>query len=385
MGGVARRVERTDAAFVAAVIPLPRRMAPVLGMGAFLKNTVTLIDGERAFVSQSIGHTDTPEAIAAMEEMAHRLIAFAGVQPMAIAHDRHPDFASTRFAAVLADELGIETIAVQHHHAHVAAVAAEHGHQGPLLGLALDGFGLGPDNAAWGGELLSVDDAGFTRVGALSPLLQPGGDIAAREPWRMGAAALHALGRGAETTIRWPDRPAAALLPRVMDKGLNCPSTSSAGRLFDAAAALLKVCAVAGFEGQAPIALEALVTQPTVMTDGWQLSTEGVLDFRPLLAALADDDDAVHGANLFHGTLAAAMAAWVRAAIERSGDAARTVAFSGGCFYNKVLSADLGARLEAAGLRVLRPTLLGPGDPAISLGQAFVAASRPAATTSKGR
>lgn len=384
MPGVARQVDRTDAAFVAAVIPLPRRMAPVIGMGAFLKNTVTLIDGDRAFVSQSIGHTDTPDAIVAMEEMAHRLIDFAGVRPLAVAHDYHPDFPSTRFSAVLADQLGVATIAVQHHHAHVAAVAAEHGHDGPLLGLALDGFGLGPDNAAWGGELLAVDGAGFQRFGSLFPLLQPGGDIAAREPWRMGAAALHALGRGAETASRWPERPAASLLPRVMAKGLNCPATSSAGRLFDAAAALLNVCAVAEFEGQAPIALEALVTQPVVLHDGWHLSVDGVLDFRPLLAALADADDVVCGANLFHGTLAAAMAAWVLAAVERSGRATRTVAFSGGCFYNKVLSADLGARLEAEGLRVLRPALLGPGDPAISLGQAFVA-SHCASATMKGR
>jgi hydrogenase maturation protein HypF len=376
-------MERMDATFVAAVIPLPRRMAPVIGMGAFLKNTVTLIDGERAFVSRAVGHTDTPAAIAAMEEMAHRLIDFTGVRPLAIAHDRHPDFPSTRFAAVLADQFGIQTIAVQHHHAHVAAVAVEHGHDGPLLGLALDGFGLGPGNAAWGGELLSVDGADLKRLGWLFPLLQPGGDIAAREPWRMGAAALHAVGRGAETADRWPERPAAALLARVMDKALNCPATSSAGRLFDAAAALLKVCAVAEFEGQAPIALEALVTRPVVLHDGWRLSADGVLDFRPLLAALADADDAVRGANLFHGTLAAAMAEWVLAAIERSGNAARTVAFSGGCFYNKVLSADLGARLEAEGLRVLRPALLGPGDPAISLGQAFVA-SQVASAKMKG-
>jgi hydrogenase maturation protein HypF len=384
MASALLQIERTDAALVAAVVPLPRRTAPVLGMGAFLKNTVTLIDGERALVSQSTGHTDTPDAIAAMEEMARRLIAFAGVRPQAIAHDWHPDFPSTRFAAVLAGELGIETIAVQHHHAHVAAVAAEHGHDGPLLGLALDGFGLGPGKAAWGGELLLVDDRGFTRLGALSPLLQPGGDIAAREPWRMGAAALQALGRGAETANRWPDRSAAALLPRVMDKGLNCPATSSAGRLFDAAAALLKVCAVAEFEGQAPIALEALVTQPVVMPDGWRLSADGELDFRPLLAALADTSDAVRGADLFHGTLAAAMADWVGAALRRS-DAPRVVAFSGGCFYNKILSADLGTRLEAEGIRVLRPTLLGPGDPAISLGQAFVAASRCTSAAMKGR
>ena len=116
------------------------------------------------------------------------------------------------------------------------------------------------------------------------------------------------------------------------------------------------------------------------MRDGWRLSTDGVLDFRPLLAALANAEDAVHGANLFHGTLAVAMAEWVLAAIARSGGTTRTVAFSGGCFYNQVLSADLGTRLEAENVSVLRPALLGPGDPAISLGQAFVASQIASAT-----
>lgn len=361
---------------VAAEIPLPRAVRPVVGMGAFLKNTVTVIDGARALVSRDVGHTDTPAAVAAMEETARRLIDLAGVRPEAIAHDLHPDFPSTRFAAVLAEELGVEAVPVQHHHAHVAAVALEHAHDGPLLGLALDGFGLGPGRESWGGECLHVSCARFQRLGHLAPLLQPGGDVAAREPWRMGAAALHALGRGEETAARWPDRPASAMLARVMDKGLNCPLTSSAGRLFDAACGLLNVHPVAEFEGQAPMALEALATAPEVLADGWRIGVDGVLDLRPLLSALADCADAARGANLFHGTLGAALADWVAAAVERAPGPVLAIGFSGGCFYNKVLSADLQARLEGQGLAVLRPGRLGPGDPAVSLGQAWVAAQR---------
>lgn len=354
----------------AVEVILPRPLPPVVGMGAFLKNTVTVIAGDRALVSHDVGHTDTAAAIARMEATARDLLAALDVRPAAVAHDLHPDFPATRFAAFLAEEVGAPAVAVQHHHAHVAAVAAENGHDGPLLGLAFDGFGLGPGSAAWGGELLRVDGARCERLGHLLPLRQPGGDVAAREPWRMGAAALHALGRGEEAAARWPDYPAARLLPAVLARGVNCPPTSSAGRLFDAACGLIGVHPVAVFEGQAPMALEALVTAPCVLEGGWRLAEGGVLDLRPLLAALADCGDAAAGADLFHGTLAAAVAAWVASVPNRP----PAIALAGGCFYNKVLSADLAMRLEAMGLTVLRPVRLGPGDPAVSLGQAWAAA-----------
>jgi len=354
-------------------LTLGGRFPVVLGLGAFLKNTTTLIDGDRAYVAHDVGHTDSVPAILAMEERARRLLAGASARPVAIAHDLHPDFPSTRLAQQLAREFDVPAVPVQHHHAHVGAVAAEHGVTGPLLGLALDGFGLGPDQDAWGGELLLVDDARCRRLGGLRPLLQPGGDVAAREPWRMGAAALHALGRTAEIPLRWSGQAGADVLPVMLHRGINSPATSSAGRLFDAACGLLGVHPVAAFEAQAPIALEQMVSRPEVLADGWQIA-QGTLDFRPLLAALADMSDARRGADLFHGTLAAGLAAWVIAAAAQMPALPRRIAFSGGCFYNRILSADLGARLAAAGFRVLRPDRLGPGDGAISLGQAYVAA-----------
>jgi hydrogenase maturation protein HypF len=285
-----------------------------------------------------------------------------------VAHDLHPDFHSTRYA----QSLDLPLVPVQHHHAHAAALAAEHGHDGPLLGLSLDGFGLGKDNQAWGGELLLVDGPGWQRLGHLAELVQPGGDAAAREPWRMAAAALHKLGRGAEIAERFPDIPAAALLGGVLDKGFNCVPTSSAGRLFDAACGLLGVHPVAQFEGQAPMALEALATAPEALPGGWAISEAGVLDCLPLLDALASCTDAGSGANLFHGTLAAALAAWVIRAAKLSG--VRVVALGGGCFLNKVLTAGLAARLAEAGLTCLTAAKVSPGDAGLSLGQAWVAA-----------
>lgn len=352
---------------IAQTITLPRAVPCTLAVGAFLKNTICVTTGSQAHVSLVHGDLGTPEAVAAFEQSVEALLAQLGVTPTRVAHDLHPDFHCTRFAR----SLDIPAVPVQHHHAHGAAIAAEHGHDGPVLALALDGFGLGPGNQAWGGELLYCHGAHYQRLGHLAPLPQPGGDVAAREPWRMAAAALHRLGRGAEIARRWPAYPAAARLATILDKGLNSPETSSAGRLFDAACGLLNIHPVAQFEGQAPMALEALVRHPVGLADGWRLEN-GVLDFTALLAHLADHPDAEAGADLFHGSLIAAMADWAEAAAETS--ACRTIALGGGCFFNKVLKSGLVAQLSRRNLVVLTADTVSPGDPGLSLGQAWVAA-----------
>jgi hydrogenase maturation protein HypF len=247
---------------------------------------------------------------------------------------------------------------------------AEHGRESPTLGLSLDGFGLGPGNESWGGELLHVDASGYERVGHLARLAQPGADAASRQPWRMGAAALHAIGRGDEIGTRFADFAGASMVSAMIERGVNSPLTSSAGRLFDAACGLLGVKLTVAFEGEAPMQLESMVETPRVVEEGWRIEA-GVLDLTPLLAAIADLE-APDGAELFHGTLVEALTAWVAAAADQTG--VRTVALSGGCMLNRVLREGLLAGLTNRNIEPLLPIALSPGDPAISLGQAWATA-----------
>ncbi|PKU26546.1 hydrogenase maturation protein HypF [Telmatospirillum siberiense] len=347
-------------------ITLPHRLPETLAVGAFLKNTLCAIQGNLALITPAIGNLDSSETIATFERAAAELIRTLGLKPALIAHDLHPDFYSTRWA----EGQSSPALAVQHHHAHIAAVAAEHGLEETVIGLALDGFGLGPGNQSWGGELLLVDGPDYRRIGHLAPLAQPGGDLASRQPWRMAAAVLHRLGRDGEIAGRYGAQPGAAMLGHIIGRNLNSPPTSSAGRLFDAACGLLGVHLVADFEGQAPMALEAMVRRPRVLKDGWSID-EGVLDLLPTMEALLDRD-AADGADLFHGTLVAAMLDWVCQAAEATG--IRKVAMGGGCFFNKVLRQGLEDGLAERGLIPLLPKAASPGDPGVSLGQAWVAA-----------
>ena len=359
--------------FTPSPIKLSADGPSILATGAFLKNAVCVTRGDEAFLSQHVGDLDNAPTCRALEEAAAHLMKVLDVAPEAVAHDLHPDFPSSTFATSFARARGIPAHAVQHHHAHIVAVAAEHGVDAPVLGVALDGVGLGRDGAAWGGELLSVDGAAMARVGHLRPLRLPGGDRAAREPWRMAASALHALGRGDEIVRRFAAS-GAAMIAQMLDRNVNCPPTSSAGRWFDAAAGLLGVRAVSTYEGQAPMLLEGLADRhgPVApLAAGWVMSNEGVLDLLPLLGALADIDDAAYGAALFHATLVAALAEWVRAATRRTG--VNTVALGGGCFMNRILTTRLRARLERLGLTVLEARQAPPNDGGLALGQAAVA------------
>jgi hydrogenase maturation protein HypF len=358
--------------FTPEPIRLARELPCVAALGAELKATVTIIRGCDAFVSQHVGDLDTAAAIAFLEETYEHMRRILAVEPAAIACDLHPDFATTR----LAERLGPPVIPVQHHHAHVAALAAEHHVEGPLLGLALDGFGLGADGGAWGGELLRMDGVHFTRIGHLAPLPAPGGDRAAREPWRMAAAALHALGRADEIDRRFADEPLAHSVRDLLARGIACEPTTSAGRLFDAAAGLLGLSRRQAFEGEAAMRLEGLATAPTVLADGWRINV-GVLDFLPLLGHLADGIVPAAGAALWHGTLIAGLVEWAAAAARAHG--LDQVALSGGCFLNKVLSEGVAAGLRAHGIEPLIARAVPPNDGGLSLGQAYVAATALAA------
>jgi len=361
-----RLLIRRGRGMVPEPIKLRDPMVPTLALGAYLKNTVCVTRGDEAYVSQHIGDLDRTGTLRFYEQTVTHMLRMLDVRPEIVAHDLHPDFHSSRYAL----HWGVPTVAVQHHHAHVAAVVAEHGLHEPVLGLALDGFGLGTDGGSWGGELLWVERGRWQRLGHLRCLPQPGGDMASRQPWRMGAAALHALGHGADIAAAFPAQGNGALLARLLQRNINTPATSSAGRWFDAACGLLGVVPESRYEGHAAMVLEGLVRRPRVVEEGWRLH-DGQLDLLPLLAHLRGCQPA-EGADLFHGTLIAALADWVQRETDRTG--IKTVILAGGCFLNRVLAAGLTERLEGLGLAPLLPRLLPPNDGGISLGQAWIAA-----------
>ena len=368
------------------IIALPLSGPSVLACGAWLKNTVCVTRGNEAHVSQLIGDLGTVEARQMLDDTVARLCGELDVRPVAVACDLHPDFYSSQFAQAYAAQHGLPVVAVQHHHAHIAAICAEHHINNVVLGLALDGVGLGPDGTAWGGELLQMHTGlppfqgegwggdGFKRIGHLHRLPLPGGDRAAQEPWRMAAAVLFQLGRGEEIVQRFSHQPGAQTVAAMLQRNLNCPITSSTGRLFDAAAGLLGVNEIQAFEAQAAIQLQEAAQRHGLVApleEGWRIGENSVLDFSPLLAVLADCRDKEHGAALFHATLAAGLSDWVGRAARQHNIA--DVALGGGCFFNGILLRDLSDRLAALGLGVLTAQQMQPGDTAISLGQAWVA------------
>lgn len=359
----------------------------VLACGAWLKNAACVLSDDGAHWSAVHGDLSDPANCAALAASVEALVARHGAAIGAVAHDLHPDFFSTQLAQQVAQRLGVPAIAVQHHHAHIGVVMADYDLQEPVIGLALDGVGLGNDGTVWGGELLWLAGVNWRRLGHLRQLALPGGDAAAREPWRMAAAALHALNRGGEIEARFAE-PAGAQAARtvhtMLERGLNCPPGSAAGRWFDAAAGALGVSVRQGAEAEAAIALEQLAHDylyhyPELDGGGpglYVLDADGGLDLRPLLAMLLDVDQAdgqsvARAAALFHLTLADALAEWAGEAAELHG--ATTVALGGGCFLNRILNTRLTAALRARELHVLTPRSVSCGDAGLALGQAWVA------------
>lgn len=367
--------------------PAPAR---VLACGAFLKNRACLLDGQRVLWSAPHGDLSDPAAVAALAQSIGHLWQAASGPVQALAHDLHPDFASTRLAQQWAADHGLPALAVQHHQAHVAVVMAEQGWRGPVLGLALDGVGLGSDGSVWGGELLQVELPHSRRLDHLPALCLPGGDVAAREPWRMAAAALHAAGLTEAIVPRFAPvvgPSAARLLVQMVQRQLHCPVSTSAGRWFDAAAGLLGLCHRQSHEAQAAIALEQLARQ------AWPLSPDQPLDqaLRPaaslidlvpeLLAAGAGHHpgDApsptqAQAAARFHLTLADSLARAAAAQAQLTRPCITQVVLSGGCFFNTLLTAALRQRLQDHGLQPVQPQALCCGDASLALGQAWVVA-----------
>ncbi len=328
---------------------------PLLCAGGHLKNApAATVDGD-AVLWPHVGDLDDPSARDALVEALDELRRFLALDPVAVACDLHPDYASTRWA----EQSGLPRIGVQHHHAHVAACLAEHGVD-EALGFAWDGVGLGDDRTPWGGEALRVGPRGFERVAHLRPFPLPGGDAAARDPRRSLAGLFVAAGVDAPAGLV-PDA-----LVRLARSPRLAPWTTSAGRLFDAVAALTGVCERASFEGQAPIALERLA-EPGHEPYPFRLDGP-VVDWTPALGPLlADRGDPSRAASRFHATLVASIVA----VAER--ERAPAVALTGGCFQNPLLATETLHALRARGHRVLLPSRVPPNDGGLALGQAWIA------------
>jgi hydrogenase maturation protein HypF len=376
------QVLRRSRGYAPEPIPLPFVASrPVLAVGAELKSTVSVAKGRIVVPSHHIGDLEHLATHRAFLQALDHLSRLYGVEPAVVAHDLHPEYLSTKVAL----DLGLPTIGVQHHHAHVAACMVEHGRTDRVLGLAFDGLGFGPDGTLWGGELLMADLSGYERLGHLATVPMPGGASAIREPWRMAAVWLAAAaGRSAVATALPdidPDRRGAVL--DLAESGLS-PLTSSMGRLFDAVAVLLGGRRRVSYEAQAAIELEALarsVDRSVASHDQddvavTEVDGQLVLDPGPLLSRLvAERARGVPPALLaagFHeaiGRTSAVLAA--RLATERGLD---TVAITGGVFQNLRLTEVIEEALTERGLVVLVHETLPPNDGAISVGQAAIAA-----------
>ncbi len=337
---------------------------PLLAVGGHMKGTVALSWDDRVVVSPHIGEMDSPRSLRVFEQVANDLQALYGVEAKRVVCDAHPGYTTHRWAV---RESGLPASMVWHHEAHASAVAAEHGTAGDWLVFTWDGVGLGRDDMLWGGEALVGRPGAWQRFASLRTFRLPGGEKAGREPWR-SAAALHW-----ECGTEWDAHPDPDGLARVAwQKNINCPATSAAGRLFDAAAAIICELPTTSFEAQGPMQLEALCQQHR---DGPALpmreSVDGVLraDWEPLLDLLSNVDRSQRErAEAFHGSMARVILNQAQMAREERG--VQRIGLGGGVFQNRFLAEQVIAMLREAGFEVFLPAILPCNDAALSYGQA---------------
>jgi len=361
----------------------------LLGVGAEQKNAFCIAKGDRAWPSHHIGDVKNFETLTSLRDGVAHFEALFEVRPEVIAHDLHPDYLSTRYAQ---EREGVELVGVQHHHAHLAATLAEHGESGPAVAAIYDGTGLGGDGTIWGGEILVGGLAGFERAGHLATVPMPGGEGAIREPWRMACAWLTQLREPLPAAFEEIPQQRWNMVARMVMGGVGTMPTSSAGRLFDAVAAMCGVRLEVSYEGQAAIELEALAdpgaaepypfvtfaSSSKVDEDQLRPDPVVVMDPRPaIVAVLADLAAGVAVSTIsarFHAGLAQATVRGCVLAAEREG--VDLAVLSGGVFQNRLLLESTAAALQRAGLRVLVPERLPCNDGQIAFGQVAVAAAR---------
>jgi hydrogenase maturation protein HypF len=362
---------------------------PTLAVGGELKATVCLAEGERGWLSQHLGDVASLPALSLLERTVQVLGEQSRVRPEVVVADQHPGYLSRRWAGRQAEHLGAGLVLVQHHHAHLGSLLAEHAWPAdrPVLGVTFDGTGYGSDGSVWGGEMLLGTYASVSRVAHLQPVALPGGDAAVEHPARMALAHLASAG------LPWDDRlPAVAAVPPtdrrvlagMLRSGAGCVPTTSMGRLFDAVASLAGVCQHSGFEGQAAMQLEGVLDPltPSRLGDGYAFgvdcASDGTLrlDPAPVLAAAVRDvlrgTPPGHVSARFHAAVAVGVLEVARAV--RTTHQVRTVGLTGGVFQNAALTADCLRLLGEHGFDVLVHRRVPPNDGGLALGQAIVAA-----------
>jgi hydrogenase maturation protein HypF len=400
------RLLRRARGYAPRPVLLADEMPTILGVGAHLKSTVALSVGRQVFLSQHIGDMENPEALEAFERIIEDFERLYEATPAVVAHDLHPDYLSTRWAQERAAETkdaagsSPRLVAVQHHHAHLAACLAENECTGPALGVTWDGSGYGPDGSVWGGEFLLGTAASYRRVAHLRPFRLPGGETAIREPRRSALALLYeldgenAFGEERLVPVRSFRAEERSLLARMLERGVNAPWTTSAGRLFDAVAALIGPWQRTSFEGQAAMGLEQMADRgandpyPLDVAAGETSESSAteppplVLDWEPLLRSVLDDLRRGVPADIIASRFHAALAEAIVRVAGIVGEP--VVALSGGCFQNRLLIERIVPRLEESGFRVLLHRQVPPNDGGISLGQVAVAAARIAPSAAEG-
>jgi hydrogenase maturation protein HypF len=375
----ARQIRRSRG-YVPVPIFLRKSVPEVLALGGELKATICLTKENRAFVGQHIGDLENIETLEFLEETVDHLQRILEVRPALLVHDLHPDYLTTQLAEAQ-DQL--PTLAVQHHHAHVVSCMAEHGLQGKVLGLALDGTGYGEDGAVWGGEILLADEKSYRRVAHFDYVPMPGGAKAIKEPWRMAAAYLWATfgKRIFQQELPWSkkwNRGQIEVLMEMMQRGVNSPLTSSCGRLFDGVAALVGLRDRIAYEGQAAIELEQCL-EPTTERYQYEFREVGeklLLSPTAIFRQVCEDTLSGVGPPLisgkFHQTLVEMFAEVSLNLCKLHG--LNRVVCSGGVFQNVFLLEKLEERLAGWGLEVYTPELIPANDACISLGQAVIGA-----------
>jgi hydrogenase maturation protein HypF len=363
-------------------LQLDWELGEILATGPELKNTFCLVHGQYAFLSHHIGDMENYETLSAFEQGIKHYEALFRVSPELIAYDLHPDYMATRYALERARREGLATVAVQHHHAHIAACMAEHGLRpgDKVIGLAFDGTGYGTDGTIWGGEVLVADYTDFERRFHLKPFRLPGGDLAVREPWRLALAVLAETGftQGFELpALASVDAQKREIVLSQIESGVNAPLTTSVGRLFDAIAALTGVRGQVNYEAQAAIELEALVDRSA--RGSYPIDLDGkYIDYGPLIGAMIEDlmDGVETGiiAARFHQSLVEVL----ETICERLRDEKEldTIVLSGGVWQNEVLVSRTVEQLTRKGFDVRWHRLVPTNDGGLALGQALVAAAQ---------